>query len=72
MDEQTILLCCAFGIPLVVIALIIGAVGFILRRVRPDLYMSEEEKREAEKRLWAEMNGIEYDKNKDKQDKEKE
>ncbi len=72
MDEQTILLCCAFGIPLVVIALIIGAVGFILRRVRPDLYMSEEEKREAEKRLWAEMNGLEYDKNKDKPDKEKE
>ena len=72
MDEQTILLCCAFGIPFVVIALIIGAVGFILRRVRPELYMSEEEKREAEKRLWAEMNGVNYTDNKDNKDLHKE
>ena len=55
MSDQTILLCCAFGIPLVLLAAIIAAVGFILRRVRPDLYMTDEEKREAEERLRAEM-----------------
>ena len=55
MSDQTILLCCAFGIPLVLIAAVIAGVGFILRRARPDLYMTDEEKREAEERLRAEM-----------------
>lgn len=34
------------GVPFVVIALIAAAVGFVLRRVRPDLYMTDEEKAE--------------------------
>lgn len=57
MDDETILLACAFGIPLVLVAGGIAVAGFILRRVRPDLYMTDEEKREADKRLWAEMSG---------------
>lgn len=68
MDEQTILLACAFGIPLVLIAGVIAVGGFILRRVRPDLYMSEEEKREADKRLWAEMSGS-YEESVEEKDK---
>ena len=55
MSEQTIFLCCAFGIPFVVIALGIAAVGFVLRRVRPDLYMTDEEKEQAERRLAREL-----------------
>ena len=62
MDDQTILLCCAFGIPFVLIAVGIAVVGFILRRVRPDLYMTDEEKLEAEKKLMAEMSGTDADK----------
>ncbi len=52
-SEKTLLLCCSFGLPFLLIALIIGGVGFVLRRVRPDLYMTDEEKREAAERLAA-------------------
>ena len=47
MTRDTILLFCTFGGPFLLIALIAGAVGFVLRRVRPDLYMTEEEKKKA-------------------------
>ena len=52
MSEQTILLFCAFGVPIVLIAVGAAAVGFILRRVRPDLYMTDEEKEQAKQRAW--------------------
>ena len=61
MSEQTILHCCAFGIPLVLIAVGIAVVGFILRRVRPDLYMTDEEKEQAERRLERELAEAESD-----------
>ncbi|MBP3271513.1 MAG: hypothetical protein J6M17_04715 [Ruminococcus sp.] len=48
MTRDTILLFCAFGVPFLLIALIAGAVGYVLRRVRPDLYMTDEEKHKAE------------------------
>lgn len=47
MSEKTFLLCCSFGLPFLAAALVIGGVGYVLRRVRPDLYMTDEEKREA-------------------------
>ncbi len=34
------------GVPFILIALLLAAVGFVLRRVRPDLYMTDEEKAE--------------------------
>ena len=52
MSEQTILLFCAFGVPIVLIAVGAAAVGFILRRVRPDLYMTDEEKEQAKQKAW--------------------
>ena len=55
MSEKTILLCCSFGVPFLAIALVIGVAGYVLRRVRPDLYMTDEEKAEAERKLAAEM-----------------
>ena len=55
MSDNIILTLCVFGAPFVAIALIIGAVGFVLRRVRPDLYMSDEEKQAAAEKLAAEM-----------------
>lgn len=55
MSEKTILLCCSFGVPFLAIALVIGGAGYVLRRVRPDLYMTDEEKAEAERKFAAEM-----------------
>ena len=72
MSEQTILLCCAFGIPFVVIALGIAAVGFVLRRLRPDLYMTDEEKAVAEEKLRAELESAGKTDNTNKTDLHKE
>lgn len=46
-SEKTLLLCCSFGLPFLAVALVIGGIGYVLRRVRPDLYMTDEEKQEA-------------------------
>ncbi|SDA12020.1 hypothetical protein SAMN02910447_00521 [Ruminococcus sp. YE71] len=44
------------GVPFILIALVIAAVGFILRRVRPDLYMTDEEKAELKAKQDNEIN----------------
>ncbi|MBR1725030.1 MAG: hypothetical protein IJ723_08475 [Ruminococcus sp.] len=70
MSEKTLLLCCSFGLPFLLIALIIGAVGFVLRRVRPDLYMTDEEKEAAQQKQWQQAaehdGGTTNDNNKEK------
>lgn len=44
------------GVPFILIALVIATVGFILRRVRPDLYMTDEEKAELKAKQDNEIN----------------
>ncbi|MCR5142397.1 MAG: hypothetical protein K6C68_07715 [Ruminococcus sp.] len=58
-SEKTLLLCCSFGLPFLAAALVIGGVGYVLRRVRPDLYMTDEEKREAAEKPAAGSNAEE-------------